>query len=156
MRRALVAVVVLVIAVVAVWLLRRPRAASTAATSHAAADSAAAAKTTTAPSARAPAAPPLRLPSARVVADAKPAAGAFGGRVLSAESGQPIARASLTFLHQGAAISTETDGSGRYLVTAASPGVYELASASATGYLPFEPQLGHSPVTVQARAGVRL
>ena len=155
MRRALLAVVVLVIAVVAVWLLRRPRAASTAGTSHAA-NSAAATKTTTAPAARAPAAPPLRLPSARVVADARPAAGAFGGRVLSAESGQPIARASLTFLHEGAAISTETDGSGRYLVTAASPGVYELASASATGYLPFEPQLGHSPVTVQARAGVRL
>lgn len=112
--------------------------------------------TTRAANGRARPAPPLRLTHATVVEDAKSVAGEFGGRVLSTADGKPIARASLTFLHDGAALSTECDGSGRFAVRATSAGAYELTSASARGFLPFEPQLGHSPVTVWARAGVRL
>src|SRR5262249_6443837 len=83
------------------------------------------------------------------------APGEFGGRVVSAEDGRPIARAALTFLHEGAAISTESDESGRFRVTAAA-GAYELASAQAKGFAPFEPQLGHSPIMVWGRAGGRI
>jgi len=38
----------------------------------------------------------------------------------------------------------------------AAPGAYELTAATAQGFTPFEPLLGHSPVTVWPRAGVRL
>jgi carboxypeptidase family protein/PDZ domain-containing protein len=99
---------------------------------------------------------PIRLPRATARQDATVAAGEFGGRVLSTVDGHGIARAALTFLHEGAAISTESDGDGRFRVTAKSAGAYELASAAAAGFAPFEPQLGHSPVTLWARAGVRL
>ncbi|HEX6836097.1 MAG TPA: carboxypeptidase-like regulatory domain-containing protein, partial [Polyangia bacterium] len=151
MRRVLFAVVVFLLALVVVMLLRRHGLPIDHRTpSSRTADLGAARASHASP------APPLRLPSARVVEDAKLAAGQFGGRVLSTEDGKPIARASLTFLHEGAAISTESDAGGHYVVTAASPGSYELTSATATGFLPFQPELGHSPVTVQARAGVRL
>ena len=150
MRRALLAVVVFLLALLVVMLLRRHGPIDHRSPSPAAPDLGAAA----APRARA--APPLRLPSARAVEDAKITSGQFGGRVLSTRDGKPIARASLTFLHDGAAMSTESDAEGRYAVTAASPGAYELTSATATGFLPFQPLIGHSPVTVQARAGVRL
>ncbi|HEX9105001.1 MAG TPA: carboxypeptidase-like regulatory domain-containing protein, partial [Polyangia bacterium] len=152
MRRVLVAVIAFLLALLVVLLLRRygpidHRPPPTVADLGGGGGGAAA---------RVRPAPPLRLPTATAVEDAKVAAGAFGGRVLATADGQPIARASLTFLHEGAAISTQSDGNGRFVVEAASPGAYELTSAVATGFLPFEPQLGHSPVTVQARAGVRL
>lgn len=99
---------------------------------------------------------PLRLPTARAHRDATVAAGEFGGRVVSTADGHGVAHAALTFLHDGAALSAECDGQGRFRVTAASPGAYELVSALAAGFAPFEPALGHSPVTLSARAGVRL
>jgi hypothetical protein len=98
----------------------------------------------------------LRLPTATAREDASATKGGFGGRVLSTEDGKPIAHAALTFLHEGAAVSTESDGAGRFAVRATSPGAYELTSASARGFAPFEPALGHSPVTVWPRAGVRI
>jgi hypothetical protein len=100
-------------------------------------------------------APPLRLPSATAHADAS-AAGEFAGRVVSTADGKSIAHAALTFLHDGAALSTESDDGGRFAVRAAAPGAYELTSASARGFEPFEPRFGHSPVTLYARPGVRL
>jgi len=150
MRRTLLAVIVFLLALLVVVLLRRHGPIDHRSPAPPTADLGPGA------AARARPAAPLRLPSARAVEDAKVAAGRFGGRVLSTADGKPVARASLTFLHEGAAISTESDADGRYVVTAVSPGAYELTSATATGFLPFQPQLGHSPVTVQARAGVRL
>ena len=101
-------------------------------------------------------APPLRLPTATVHEDAAATAGEFGGRVISSADGKPVARASLTFIHQGAALSVDADEAGRFAVRATSAGAYELASASARGFAPFEPALGHSPIVVWPRAGVRL
>lgn len=150
MRRALLAVLVFLLALLVVMLLRRHGPIDHRSPSPATPDLGAGAAS------RARPAPPLRLPSARAVEDAKITSGQFGGRVLSTRDGKPIARASLTFLHEGAAMSTESDAEGRYAVTAATPGAYELTSATAPGFLPFQPLLGHSPVTVQARAGVRL
>jgi hypothetical protein len=147
MKRAVLAVV-LVAALIAAWWLTRKRT-SVVRSQPATADLG----TRSARNARP--APPLRLPNATVVADAASSAGEFGGRVLSTANGQPIAHASLAFLHEGAAISTESDDAGRFTVKAAA-GAYELASATAKGFAPFEPQLGHSPVMVQARAGVRI
>ncbi|MGZ3407268.1 MAG: carboxypeptidase-like regulatory domain-containing protein, partial [Polyangia bacterium] len=78
-------------------------------------------------------APPWRLPNATARADATSAAGEFAGRVLSTADGKPIAHAALTFLHEGAALSTESDDGGRFTVRAASPGAYELTAAGARG-----------------------
>lgn len=83
-------------------------------------------------------------------------ASALGGRVLSTRDGKPIARAALTFLHGGAALSVESDGAGHFAIAPAAAGAYELTSALADGYVPFEPQLGHSPLTLFARSGMRI
>src|SRR5277367_5621349 len=53
--------------------------------------------------------PPLRLPTATAHDDAAAGAGELGGRVLSSADGKGIAHASLTFLHEGAAVSAEAD-----------------------------------------------
>jgi PDZ domain-containing protein/carboxypeptidase family protein len=151
MRRPLYAVVVLLIFAIVIALSR------TALRRHARAPGATTNVTPpTATRERPRPAPPLQLSSATAQADATSADGSFGGRVLSTEDQKPIARAALTFLHEGAALSTETDALGRFLVRASSPGAYELTAATAAGFTPFEPQLGHSPVTLWARAGVRL
>ncbi len=99
---------------------------------------------------------PLRLPTATAHEDKQATAGEFGGRVLSTADGKPIAHASLTFLHEGAALTVEADDAGRFAVRATSAGAYELTSAGARGFASFEPALGHSPVVVWPRAGVRL
>jgi hypothetical protein len=147
MRRLVVACAIVAV-LLAAWLLARSKRPS--ASSHQPS-----ADLGTRAVERARPAPPLRLPNATAHADAS-GAGLFAGRVLSTADGAPIAHAALTFLHEGAALSTESDDGGRFAVRAASPGAYELTAAGAKGFESFEPQLGHSPVTVQARAGVRL
>ncbi|HEY2744823.1 MAG TPA: carboxypeptidase regulatory-like domain-containing protein [Polyangia bacterium] len=105
---------------------------------------------------RAHPAPPLRLPTATAREDVKATAGEFGGRVISTADGKPVAHASLTFLHEGAALSVDANEAGHFVVRATSAGAYELTSASARGFASFAPELGHSPVVVHPHAGVRL
>jgi hypothetical protein len=149
MKRAVLAVIIVVAALLAAcWLMRKRPSAVSSQLSASDLGTRGGGGRATRP------APPLRLPNATVVEE-KSAAGGFGGRVLSTADGQPIAHASLTFLYAGAALSADSDEAGRFVVKAP-PGAYELASATAKGFTPFEPQLGHSPVIVQARAGVRI
>lgn len=100
---------------------------------------------------------PIELPTA-TVASAKPVAGrgGFGGRVLSSATGQPIRGAALTFLVSGAAISAQTDAAGKYDIASNAVGTYELTSATADGYLSFQPEFGHSPVLVSTIPGVHI
>jgi len=154
MRRAAIAIVVVAIVAALVLFLRHGAPGGAHAPAKTNGDLGGASAAAAAGKARP--APPLRLPTATVRADATVAAGEFGGRVLSTEDGKPIAGASLTFLHEGAAVSTEADAAGRFSVRATAPGAYELTSASARGFASFEPELGHSPITLWARAGVRL
>ncbi len=151
MRRAGVAVAIVVAIALAIAALRGRHAAPAATRPHRTA-----ADPGSAPRLRPRPAPPLRLSNATARQDARSSAGEFGGRVVSATDARPIAGAALTFLHEGAALSTQSDARGRFVVRASSPGAYELTSATAAGYSPFEPQLGHSPLTLWARAGVRL
>ncbi len=98
---------------------------------------------------------PLRLSAATATAvDA--AAAALGGRVLSTADGKPVPQAQLTFLHGGAALSVESDAAGKFAIAPAPAGAYELTAALADGFVAFEPQLGHSPLVIFARAGVRI
>lgn len=99
---------------------------------------------------------PLRLPTATTRPAPAEAPAGFGGRVLSTATRRPVARAALAFFHDGAAVTTESDDAGRFHVVAAGAGAYELTSAEAAGYAPFQAELGHSPVVVWPRPGVRV
>lgn len=102
---------------------------------------------------RAPRGGPLRLPGGEIAADAASRAGAFSGRVISARGGGPIAGATLTFDHQGAALSVTSAADGAFQIEPPEPGAYVLAMVSAQGFHPFAPAWGESPITLVARAG---
>jgi uncharacterized GH25 family protein len=149
-RRALGVILGLVLVAIAIWmgLRARPR--------HAVATDGGAATAPTPRSSRRSAAPTIRLFDARVEGEADAASGELAGRVVSVTSGQGVPRATLTFFHEGAAHTTATDASGAFRFRAPAPGRYQLASATAEGFVPFEPELGQSPIAFDARAGVRL
>lgn len=98
----------------------------------------------------------LRLVSA--VADDLEGAeyGLFTGQVLSAEEQRGIPGAALTFLHDGAELSVAADEQGRFHFAPSAAGRFELSSVTAAGFLPFLPELGHSPIVLVARAGARV
>lgn len=100
-----------------------------------------------------PAALPIRVapqdPSAQ--ADASP--GTFEGRVLSAESGAPIAGADLTFSRGGAGDSVRSDADGAFLFRPPAAGRWLLAAVAAQGFFPFAPEWGFSPVQLEAAPG---
>ncbi|MDB4970953.1 MAG: signal protein [Myxococcales bacterium] len=154
-RWAVAAALVAVAIAVALFYVARRRPSSAAAGSSSSTDSANESASAHA-RARLRTATPLRLPAATTSEDATATAGEFGGRVVSSDGGKPIAHAALTFLHGGTALSAESDDDGRFHVTAVSPGAYELTAAAARGFVPFAPLYGHSPVTVWARARVKL
>jgi hypothetical protein len=89
-------------------------------------------------------------------AAAAPGATAFEGRVLSLGTGAPVAGAELTFSRAGAAASARSGPDGAFLFQPPQAGRWQLAAASAKGHLPFAPEWGHSPVTLEAREGERL
>ncbi|MBL8683695.1 MAG: carboxypeptidase regulatory-like domain-containing protein [Myxococcales bacterium] len=98
---------------------------------------------------------PVRsLSTAESAADSVAAAGAFEGRVLSALDGTPVPRASLVFVREGATRSVVSDDAGRFRFVPLEAGRYDLATAVADGYLPFSPEVGHSPLSFFARAQV--
>lgn len=104
----------------------------------------------------APGAVPLRLPitippAAPAPDDALPAS--FEGRVVSRTTGAGVAGADLTFSRGGAAASVRAGPDGAFRFDPPEEGRWLLAAVTATGYLPFAPEWGHSPVQLDARAG---
>lgn len=111
-------------------------------------------------------APPVEPPPARAAALPVPAASgpapaappavepfAVEGRVVSAETGRGVAGADVTFSRAGAAASARTGADGSFRVVPPVEGRWLLAAVTAAGFLPFAPEWGCSPVTVEARAG---
>lgn len=94
------------------------------------------------------------LSTAESAADPVALAGAFEGRVVSALDGSPVPRAALVFVREGATRSVLADDAGRFRFVATELGRYDLATAVAEGYLPFAPEIGHSPLSFFARARV--
>jgi protocatechuate 3,4-dioxygenase beta subunit len=78
--------------------------------------------------------------------------GTLQGQVLCRATDQGVAGARLSF-SSGALHAVTADGEGRFTFRPPEPGVYELALASADGYLPFAPEWGHSPLVFVARVG---
>lgn len=100
----------------------------------------------------APVAPPPPLENATpgqvraVVEPTDAVGGVLTGRVINWSTGAGVAGAELTFSGTtGATTIRSTDGGGFELAPAA-PGVFELATAVAPGFLPYAPELAHSPI----------
>jgi len=98
-----------------------------------------------------PSALPVRLVAPRAATDDRPAT--FEGRVVSAATGRGVAGADLTFSRAGAAASTRAGPDGGFTFAPPATGRWLLATVSATGFFPFAPEWGHSPVQLEARAG---
>jgi protocatechuate 3,4-dioxygenase beta subunit len=57
---------------------------------------------------------------------------------------------------KGYGVVVRSDEEGRFLFRPEEPGVYQLATITASGHLPYAPELGHSPLTVVITGGRRL
>jgi len=100
---------------------------------------------------------PLALVSARAELDPAARQGSVDGRVVNWSSGAPVAGAEVALaLDEGAATTIATDGEGRFRYEPDRAGRVIIASITASGYLPFAPEWGHSPIELFARAGVRV
>jgi hypothetical protein len=98
---------------------------------------------------------PIRIPPAPAGApDDAPAT--FDGRVVAADRGAGIGGAELTFARGGAAASARSDATGAFRFEPPTAGRWRLAAVTASGYLPFAPEWGHSPVELDARPGLHV
>ncbi len=88
---------------------------------------------------------PLQLGGGKVVATTKGAPGTIEGIVISRGDNKGIAGATVSF-SAGSLHAVQTDTQGRFRFATPRPGTYELALATAKGFLPFAPEWGHSPV----------
>jgi hypothetical protein len=98
---------------------------------------------------------PVRLVSAEAEVDPTSSHGTLAGRVLDWATGAGVAGAELTFLHDGShTVISGADGAFR--LEASEPGQYDLALVAASGYLPFAPEWGQSPISYAAAPGARI
>ncbi|MBL8950335.1 MAG: carboxypeptidase regulatory-like domain-containing protein [Myxococcaceae bacterium] len=105
----------------------------------------------------APAAPLTPQPSgpAREPAPQAPT-GELDGHVISSFTREGIEGAELTWSSPRGAHSARSGVGGRFTFRPPEPGTYQLASATADGYLSFGPEWGKSPVSVTFEAGERV
>lgn len=82
--------------------------------------------------------------------------GAVCGVVVSALDGAPIPGAEVTFGSERGAASTRTDTIGAFCAALEGSGPLQVASVTAEGFLPFGPEWGQSPLSVNVPAGVRV
>ncbi len=82
--------------------------------------------------------------------------GELDGRVISARTRQGIEGAELTWSSARGAHSARSGVDGRFTFRPPEPGAYQLASATADGFLPFGPEWGKSPVSVTFAPGERV
>ncbi len=94
----------------------------------------------------------------RVTVQAAPelAAGELCGRVVSSATFEPIWGAEVTFGSPRGASSVRSDTSGAFCFAPEQPGVYQVASVTAAGFLPFGPEWGKSPLSATSQRGVRV
>ncbi|MCC6558804.1 MAG: carboxypeptidase regulatory-like domain-containing protein [Polyangiaceae bacterium] len=99
---------------------------------------------------------PLRVSPAEAGPAEGGGAAVFEGRVISWSSGAPIKGAELTFAHDGVTSRVLSGEDGGFRFSPPEPGAYELVLATASGFLPFAPAWGASPIRWTARAGERV
>jgi hypothetical protein len=96
---------------------------------------------------------PVRVPAPQAAAAPTPGPPRFDGRVVAADTGEPVPDADLTFSRAGAAASARTGPDGAFRFEPPAEGRWLLAAVTARGFFPFAPEWGHSPVQLDARAG---
>jgi hypothetical protein len=95
----------------------------------------------------------VHLGGAEAVAVPGGALGYLEGQVLSTTTAAAVAGAELSFALGDELHAATADEQGRFRFEPLKSGVYELAVVSATGYLPFAPEWGHSPLVFAALPG---
>ena len=98
---------------------------------------------------------PLQFGGGKLVRAEAGARGTIEGQVISRGTAQGIAGATVSF-SAGSLHAVETDKEGRFRFVPPRPGSYELALATAKGFLPFAPEWGHSPVLFAVDEGVSI
>jgi Carboxypeptidase regulatory-like domain/PDZ domain len=101
----------------------------------------------------APASPVRIVPPIDFTTTAPAPDGAFEGRVISATNGRPVPGAQLTFARAEEASSVAAGMDGTFRFDARVPGRWLLAAVTASGFLPFAPAWGSSPVALEAKPG---
>lgn len=87
--------------------------------------------------------------------------GVISGRVINWSTGDGVGNAELTFTGARGALTIRSDANGAFELAPESAGVFALTTIVAGGFLPYAPELEHSPVRValapkQAVRGVTL
>lgn len=87
--------------------------------------------------------------------------GVISGRVINWSTGDGVANAELTFTGPRGAVTIRSDANGSFELAPDAPGVFSLTTIVAQNFLPYAPELEHSPVRValaakQAVRGVTL
>lgn len=106
--------------------------------------------------------PPGEVGSRATVEDVVAAEGGLiSGRVINWSTGDGVANAELTFTGPRGALTIRSDANGSFELAPDAPGVFSLTTIVAQNFLPYAPELEHSPVRValaakQAVRGVTL
>lgn len=74
--------------------------------------------------------------------------GALGGHVINWSTGEGVAGAELTFSSDAGATTIRSQDGGAFELAPAAPARFELMAVVAPGFLPYAPELAHSPVSV--------
>ncbi len=78
--------------------------------------------------------------------------GAISGRVINWSTGEGVAGAELTFTSPAGAVTIRSKDKGVFELGAEQPGAYALTTIVAPSFLPYAPELSHSPVRVALAA----
>ncbi len=74
--------------------------------------------------------------------------GLVRGRVINWSTGGGVAGAELTFTSAAGAVTVRADKQGAFELAPARPGTFSLTTITAAGFLPYAPELEHSPVRI--------
>jgi hypothetical protein len=74
--------------------------------------------------------------------------GVLGGRVINWSTGEGVAGAEITFTTGSAVTTVRAGKDGEFELAPAKPGRFSLATIIAPGFLPYAPELQHSPVRI--------
>jgi RNA polymerase sigma factor (sigma-70 family) len=106
---------------------------------------------------------PPGAPGSRAIVEevATAEGGLISGRVINWSTGDGVGNAELTFIGPRGAVTIRSDANGSFELAPEAPGVFSLTTIVAQNFLPYAPELEHSPVRValaakQAVRGVTL
>ncbi|NVB83443.1 MAG: sigma-70 family RNA polymerase sigma factor [Kofleriaceae bacterium] len=82
------------------------------------------------------------------VEDVAAPGGLIAGRIINWSTGGGVSGAELTFTSPSGATTVRSGDGGQFELSPTGPGTYSLAAIVAPGFLPYAPELEHSPVRV--------